>query len=426
LDFKYRKMKDVIPRQRIRKNCNNWKPGSSRQWNLVTSAYIVIFWILALGKAKVRYILGAYTILLTLSLHFGSQSVSHIISDFHRNKVPQRRSQEPQLLANIVSWSMSDETKHALEHNLAKLQWDDKENVSHTKRFIQDAKDILLPYIANEEYLQWVLANLLTEDGDDSASTSIDAIVLKNLPVDPYIPPTPTDESIRTLNKPTYVAEAILLALGELAGTLTVGYNSETQYSNPWIHEGFPRPGPEGSALTGTVEIPPHQDMSYQDVIPDLLGLICLREGDDLDVQTTMISIETLIRILPEYVISILRQKRFKITASAQWADTKMISTKTRAILDGQSLHLPVHWENMIGIDTEASEAIKALQQVLNDSKPLGVHLKNGEMVLFNNQKVVHGRTPYRNLKYDGSDRVVVRSYFVKHLTESELESRML
>jgi len=363
---------------------------------------------------------------LTLSLHFGSQSVSHIISDFHRNKVPQRRSQEPQLLANIVSWSMSDETKHALEHNLAKLQWDDKENVSHTKRFIQDAKDILLPYIANEEYLQWVLVNLLTEDGDDSASTSIDAIVLKNLPVDPYIPPTPTDESIRTLNKPTYVAEAILLALGELAGTLTVGYNSETQYSNPWIHEGFPRPGPEGSALTGTVEIPPHQDMSYQDVIPDLLGLICLREGDDLDVQTTMISIETLIRILPEYVISILRQKRFKITASAQWADTKMISTKTRAILDGQSLHLPVHWENMIGIDTEASEAIKALQQVLNDSKPLGVHLKNGEMVLFNNQKVVHGRTPYRNLKYDGSDRVVVRSYFVKNLTESELESRML
>jgi len=166
--------------------------------------------------------------------------------------------------------------------------------------------------------------------------------------------------------------------------------------------------------------------MSYQDVIPDLLGLICLREGDDLDVQTTMISIETLIRILPEYVISILRQKRFKITASAQWADTKMISTKTRAILDGQSLHLPVHWENMIGIDTEASEAIKALQQVLNDSKPLGVHLKNGEMVLFNNQKVVHGRTPYRNLKYDGSDRVVVRSYFVKNLTESELESRML
>jgi hypothetical protein len=333
-------------------------------------------------------------------------------------------------LANIVSWSMSDATKYALEHKLSKLQWDNKNNIRHTKRFIQDAKDILLPYIANDEeqHLQRILANLMTSsDGRGTVSTSIAAIVLKNLPVDSYVPLTPTDESVRSLHKTkSYVAEAILLAIGELAGTYTVGYKAETEYSNPWIHEGFPRRGPGGSALTSTVEIIPHQDMSYQDVIPDLLGLMCLREGDDTDVQTTLISTETLIQNLPENIVSILRQERFKIIASAQWVDTKTLSTKTRAILDGTSLHLPVHWENMIGIDPEAVEAIESLRQVLNDSKPLGVHLKNGEMLLFNNQKVVHGRTPYQNLKYDGSDRVVIRSYFVKDLTQSELESRML
>ncbi|MGK3755952.1 MAG: hypothetical protein ACI8RD_008262 [Bacillariaceae sp.] len=325
---------------------------------------------------------------------------------------------------------MSDATKYALEHKLSKLQWDNKNNIRHTKRFIQDAKDILSPYIANDEeqHLQRILANLMTSsDGRGTVSTSIAAIVLKNLPVDSYVPLTPTDESVRSLHKTkSYVAEAILLAIGELAGTYTVGYKAETEYSNPWIHEGFPRRGPGGSALTSTVEIIPHQDMSYQDVIPDLLGLMCLREGDDTDVQTTLISTETLIQNLPENIVSILRQERFKIIASAQWVDTKTLSTKTRAILDGTSLHLPVHWENMIGIDPEAVEAIESLRQVLNDSKPLGVHLKNGEMLLFNNQKVVHGRTPYQNLKYDGSDRVVIRSYFVKDLTQSELESRML
>ena len=322
---------------------------------------------------------------------------------------------------------MSDATKHVLEHKLAQLQWDEKDSISHTKRFIQNAKDILSPYIANDDHLRRILSDLVADGGP--ASNSIDAIVFENLPMDPYVPPTPTDESVRSLHKPTYVAEAVLLAIGELAGTYTVGYTAETEYSNPWAHEGFPRPGPGGSALTSTTGINSHQDMSYQGVIPDLLGLICLREGNDPDVQTTLISIETLVQRLPEHVVSILHQDRFKITASAQWVDVRAVDNaivKTRAILDGTSLHLPVHLENMVGVDPEASQAIESLRQVLWDAKPLGVHLRDGAMVLFNNQKVVHGRTPYQNLKFDGSDRVLIRSYFVKHLNQAEMESRML
>ena len=89
-------------------------------------------------------------------------------------------------------------------------------------------------------------------------------------------------------------------------------------------------------------------------------------------------------------------------------------------------MEISSNWENMVGVDPEASQAIETLRQVLWDAKPLGVHLRDGVMVLFNNQKVVHGRTEYQNLKYDGRDRVVIRSYFVKHLDEAEMESRML
>jgi len=86
------------------------------------------------------------------------------------------------------------------------------------------------------------------------------------------------------------------MAMGELAGTYTVGYKSETEYSNSWAHEGFPRPGTGGSALTSTAGmLNHHQDMSYQSVIPDLLGLICLREGDNPNLKTTLISIENII-----------------------------------------------------------------------------------------------------------------------------------
>eukprot|EP00536_Pseudo-nitzschia_multiseries_P000048 jgi/Psemu1/156/gm1.156_g len=169
--------------------------------------------------------------------------------------------------------------------------------------------------------------------------------------------------------------------------------------------------------------------MSYHGIIPDLLGLICLREGDDPDLKTTLISVDKVIQHLPKQVVSTLRQDRFKITASTQWVDVGAMgvdTARTRAILDGSSLHLPVHWENMVGVDIEASQAIESLRTVIKGARPSGVHLRKGAMVLFNNQKVVHGRTPYQNLKYDGSDRVVIRSYFVKHLNEEEMDSRML
>ncbi|KAL3915200.1 MAG: hypothetical protein SGARI_008234, partial [Bacillariaceae sp.] len=201
--------------------------------------------------------------------------------------------------------------------------------------------------------------------------------------------------------------------MGELAGTFVVGYKAEKQYSNPWVHEGFPRPNGPGSALTAASQVDLHQDMSYQGVIPDLLGLVCLREGQDKQVETTLVSIEKLVQTLPSNVVSLLRQPRFRIEA-AGWVDTNEVDiTKTRPVLDGKSLHLPVHWENMVGADPEAKEAVDTLRSHLAElqaSRASGLHLSDGVMVLFNNQKVVHGRTPYTNLKYDGTDRVVFRS----------------
>eukprot|EP00537_Pseudo-nitzschia_pungens_P019370 CAMPEP_0172403692 /NCGR_PEP_ID=MMETSP1061-20121228/60439_1 /TAXON_ID=37318 /ORGANISM="Pseudo-nitzschia pungens, Strain cf. pungens" /LENGTH=383 /DNA_ID=CAMNT_0013138207 /DNA_START=188 /DNA_END=1339 /DNA_ORIENTATION=+ len=383
-----------------------------------------------MAKFKLRYILGLYTVLLTLSLHYSTQQVEHILAGFHE-KTLQRSLQEPQQSqcpANIVHWSMSDAAKTALESELTRLRWNDKDSIVETKIFIQEAKDILAPYIANDNNLRMILSFLLSDDWH--ASTSIDAIVFENLPVDPYVPPTPTDESVRSLQKPTFVAEAILLAIGELAGTYTVGYKAETEYSNPWAHEGFPRPGPGGSALTSTAgTLNYHQDMSYHGVIPDLLGLVCLREGDDLELQTTLVSVEKIIKLLPKQVVATLREDRFKITASTQWVNVGVMGedvARTRAILYGTSLHLPVHWENMVGVDAEASQAIESLRKVLKGAGPSGIHLREGEMVLFNNQKVVHGRTPYQNLKYDGSDRVLIRAYFVKNLDEEQKDSRLL
>ena len=100
---------------------------------------------------------------------------------------------------------------------------------------------------------------------------------IRNLPIDPFVPANPTNGAV-SLEKKTFVAEAMFVAFGELTSSLVVGYSSATEYSNPWIHKGFPRATPGGSALTKASDHSFHQDMSYHPEAPDILSLINLRK----------------------------------------------------------------------------------------------------------------------------------------------------
>jgi L-asparagine oxygenase len=314
---------------------------------------------------------------------------------------------------------MPDTTKLALQKDLLTLQWREKDSVSSLKKFISDAKHIVRRHLEGSGLLEGTLQDLVDRNGPT------DAIILNNLPMDPIVPATPTDGSV-TLNKRTFVAEAILLAVGELGGTHAFGYKSEKHYSNPWVHEGFPRQG-KVSALTATDQVPHHQDMSYQTLIPDLLGLICVRQGQDDDVQTTLLDPAAVEDHLSNDVVATLRQPRFRIAAPLEWVDTQDVDLTTlRPLLEGRSLHLPVDWNNMVGVDDEATRAIDMLKEALQEVEPVGIHLEDGMMVLFNNQKVVHARTPYRQVRFDGTDRVIYRSYFSKNLGGAEQETRII
>jgi L-asparagine oxygenase len=323
--------------------------------------------------------------------------------------------------AHVFTWTIPDSMRHSLEVELGDLRWTPKDSISATKAFIEDAKKVVHSHIFPENsFLQRVLVDLVSDTG------LIDAVILYNVPMDPYIPATPTDGKA-TLDKPTNVAEAILMAIGELAGTYTIGYRSEKHYSNPWVHEGFPRQGEGVSALTAVDEVSLHQDMSYQTTIPDLLGLVCLRGGNDSQVQTNLVNSAAIADRLPDDVVKTLRGKRFRIAAPSEWVDTTEVELNdVRPVLEGKSLHLPVHWDNMIGVDDGADQALAMLKKVLLEVEPVGVHLEDGMMMLFNNQKVVHGRTPYTQLRFDGGDRVVYRSYFARHLSRFDLETRII
>ena len=301
--------------------------------------------------------------------------------------------------------------------DLLSLKWD-KSSLDSLRTFMGESKAIVMTHLADRPDIWKTLKDL------HDASSPTAAVLLKNLPIDPEIPRTPTDGS-NTLNKATFVAEAMLLALGELSGAKVVGYSAEVQYSNPWVHEGFPRDSP-GSALTAASELSYHQDMSYQDNIPDILGLYCLREGHDKGVWTTLIDVREIILQLPDDIVSVLRQPRFQIRTSDWVATSWSATSQGRPMLEGYSLHLPVHWENMVGLDNESQWALALMQEAILKAEPHKVHFEPGDLVFFNNQRMVHGRTPYTDLKYDGGDRVLNRAYFRRDLTPKEEETRMI
>lgn len=307
---------------------------------------------------------------------------------------------------------ISDSIRNELLKSLVTLRVDTSQ-LQDLNSFIQDAKEILM------EHLDPTILTDLQQL--HNTSSPISAIQFRNLPLDPYVPPTPTLPNVVSLNKPTYVAEALLVALGEMSGSGShvVGYASEKEYSNPWIHEGFPRlSGTGGSALTKASELSFHQDMSYYTDPPDLLGLVCVREGHDQKVQTELMDIAELLETLPEAIVRVLRQERFQIKTSS-WVDTTTTTTSNkkdnerRSILQGYSLSLPVDWENMIALDQPAQQALDMLQAaILEGSTTHYIHFVEGDLLLFSNVRVVHARTPYTDLRGDGGDRVMYRSYF--------------
>mmetsp|Transcript_30748 Transcript_30748/g.50773 ORF Transcript_30748/g.50773 Transcript_30748/m.50773 type:complete len:171 (+) Transcript_30748:135-647(+) len=169
--------------------------------------------------------------------------------------------------------------------------------------------------------------------------------------------------------------------------------------------------------------------MSYHPEVPDILGLVGIREGHDKQVQTELIDNREVFDMLPDSIVKMLREPRFQIKTS-DWVDASFDAGSEhqgRGILtDAASLAIPVDWENMVGLDKEAQWAVKMLQRAIIEAPKHYVHFVPGELLFFSNRRTVHARTPYKDLRFDGSDRVLNRAYFRKDWSAEERKTRMI
>jgi L-asparagine oxygenase len=238
-------------------------------------------------------------------------------------------------------------------------------------------------------------------------------LVVRNLPVDPELPPTPQDGG-PSPTKSTRVSEYTLLLLASIAGEV-VGYEEEKD--GLLVHDVSPKPGSEErQENTGSVFFDLHTENAFHPLTPDLLSLVCLRPDHDREARTLVASARDIADALPRSDVEVLRAPLFQTrmpTSFLTEPDAEEVLSDPQPVLTGRrdDPRICVDSFNTVPTTAEAERSLRELVRVLK-SKLDGPALEPGDLLMVDNRRAVHARTAFRP-RYDGEDRWLQRVYAV-------------
>lgn len=245
-------------------------------------------------------------------------------------------------------------------------------------------------------------------------------LVIRNLPIDDELPSLPTDGSVSSNNKESYVSESSLLLNMVMLGD-PIGYMDEK--SGALIHNIFPVLGDEEhQENTGSVYFEFHTENGFHPFKPDHLGLLCLRSDHLNTAQTTCASIDRALPMLPNQAINALRRSEFVLRASSSFLKYALAGQSyeaTVAVLDGNLLHPEMRLDNyLMNATTAEGEWALALLRTAMEKVMVGHVLEPGDLMIIDNNKAIHGRTAFTP-RYDGHDRWLQRLSVVSDIHSS-------
>lgn len=201
--------------------------------------------------------------------------------------------------------------------------------------------------------------------------------------------------------------EAALLAFASFAGEV---FAFARQHRGQIIQNVTPVKGHEYDAVgTGSRSLLDwHSEDAFDDAHPQFVGLFCVR-GDER-VQTALAPVDR-IPLTPEQE-AVLRQPRFMhgIDKASGGTGRPEDGVQGPALYgeDGKRfVRIDMDCAAAVAGDDEAAAALKAFHDGA-DNAGLYVTLREGDILLFDNRRVMHARTPFEP-RYDGTDRWLQR-----------------
>ncbi len=178
------------------------------------------------------------------------------------------------------------------------------------------------------------------------------------------------------------------------------------------------------TSTSSNVTLAWHTETAFHPHKPRYLLLLCLR--GDPSAQTLLCSIDAIMETLNDETIAVLRQPRFRIAPDESFlrpGQTGHLSEPLAVLTgEGNALTLTFDADLMVGMDPEATETLREVSARI-DRFHIGVVLETGDLLVVDNNRAVHGRSPFK-ARFDGTDRWLQRTFVVNDLEASAHDRR--
>ncbi len=161
-----------------------------------------------------------------------------------------------------------------------------------------------------------------------------------------------------------------------------------------------------------------HTETAFHPFRPRYLLLLCLR--GDPSAHTTLVSIHELMDRLPDHVIDVMFEARFRTAVDASFLDGRVNELgAARPLITGTRCEPTFIFDAdlTVGTDEVADDVLGRLRDLIEEIKT-SVVLEPGDLLVVDNNIAVHGRSPFA-ARFDGYDRWLQRSFVVTDLAPS-------
>ena len=308
-------------------------------------------------------------------------------------KIVSISKQHSSSVLNKFTMRIGDKLKQKL---FANLNYINDSPYAETESFLRDAHDVFRRLLPSKLYDK---IRSLTRDIDSKGY-----LLIENLPVDNNLCPTPN--LTNSFNKNTFISEACISGICQLIGDV-FGYKNEKE--GKLFHNIIPKQG-KSKALSnegfGVLLDLHNEDIHLYPHSPTFVSLFCLRKDRNEDAKTLLLPIKPLLASIPSDILTILRQPLFFVDPPESFGKDNKKSTAL-PVIDGplDNPQVIVEFNDMQGLNSKAKKALYAFKQICyNSPHMIEVKLKPGDLLVFDNRKVIHGRTSFRPY-FDGNDR---------------------
>jgi hypothetical protein len=245
------------------------------------------------------------------------------------------------------------------------------------------------------------------------------ALLLRNLPADPEVPPTPVRSGERP-RKATWASELWMCCAASALGE-PVAYLQEKQGS--LFQDIYPtaQNADKLSSESSSILLDFHTEIAFHPHMPEYLLLYGLRQDPDKRARTIFSSVRRFFHLLPPGVRDALFSDLFRTGVDYSFGNVDELrgAGPLVSVLFGDRLDpfLRYDLDLMVGETPEAEHALHVVRGLVNEAQR-DVVIEPGSLLVLDNRRCVHARSDFKAY-YDGRDRWLQRMAVVRDLEPS-------